>query len=318
MSLFLRKPEPLTPGTRIAVISPSNWVEPEVLQAALKQAKDVYGLTIELHPQCNLRDGNSGGTTAEKIAAFHDVWHDPSIGAVFTARGGSRSLHMLNDLDWAMIAKHPKILLGFSDTIAIQNNVVRKSAIPAFHGIHFQQFHPAKSQDMVAHTLRFLSGEHWEEPLFPVQHPYQVLQAGEASGPLIGGNLAVVFALAAGGIDYAPRWQHKILMLEDIEEDLRYVDRMLGALRLAGVFREINGLVCGQFTNLTDTSNYPFGRTFEDMIAEHVLPDLNGPVVLNAPFGHVPLNYPFPLGIRAHLTAGTNVTLELTESPFAE
>ncbi len=318
MSL-LRKPLPLRPDTKIAVIAPSNWVEPDVLNRAIDNARTTYGLHIELHPQCTLREGNSGGSTIDKLEAFHDVWEDPSIGAVFAARGGSRALHMLDGLDWINIAKYPKILLGFSDTVALLNNIYRKTSIPTFHGLHFQQFDPDKAQDLIMPTLALLTGETWGKPLFPVTHPYQILQEGDVTGPLIGGNIASVYALAASGVDYAPRWAHKILMLEDIDEDLRVLDRMFGALRLAGVFREIKGLVCGQFTGITDTSNYPFDRTPTDIITEHVLPGFDGPIVLNAPFGHVAQNYPFPIGVMTQLIAESGqMSLQLMESPFAE
>lgn len=315
---ILRKPPALTPAMQIAVISPSCWVEDDKLTQSAHEAWETYGLNLSIHAQCALRDGNSAGTTDQKIAAFHDVWRDPAIGAVIVARGGSRALHMLNDLDWHLIGKHSKILLGYSDTTVLLNTIYRKAAIPTFHGMHATQFAGHWPREIVPPTLDLLRG-HWHTPLFPTDTPYTVVQNGDVTGPLIGGNMSMVYALAASGIDYAPRWQHKILMLEDIEEDIRHIDRMFGAMRLQGVFRELRGLVCGQFTGTTDTSSTPFGRTFADIIAEHVLPDLDGPVILNAPFGHVAMNYPFPIGVPTRVLAenGT-VAITLAESPFAD
>lgn len=315
---ILRKPPALHSDTLIAVLSPSCWVEREKLDLSASEARDVYGLNMTIHAQCDLRDGNSAGTTAQKIIAFEDVWQDPAIGAVIVARGGSRALHMLNDLNWHMIGKHSKILLGYSDTTVLLNTIYRKAAIPTFHGLHATQFAGHWPRDIIPPTLDFLRGN-WKKPLFPTDTAYTILQDGDVTAPLIGGNMSLVYALAASGTDYMPRWQHKILMLEDVEEDIRHIDRMFGALRLQGVFRELKGLVIGQFTGTTDTSNVPFGRTFEDIIAEHVLPDLDGPVILNAPFGHVAMNYPFPIGVptRLHAENGT-VYMQLTESPFAE
>lgn len=311
------KPKTLKPGNRIALIAPSGWSEPDFLTQAVAAAKTDYGLDITIHPQCFLREGNSAGSTQDKIKAFHDVWCDPSVDAVFMARGGSRTIHMLDGLDWDRIAKHSKILIGFSDITVLLNTLYSKANVPSFHGMHVTPFHPEKSHEIIAPTLDLLSG-HWQNPLFPVDANYNILQSGDVTAPLIGGNLCMTYTLMATG-SYEPDWQGKILMLEDVEEDLRYLDRMLGAMRLRGVFKQVKGLVFGQVTGTTDTSTHPFGRTLEDMVREHVLPDIKGPVVMNAPFGHVPLNHAFPVGIPARLIAETGaVSLQLTESPFAD
>lgn len=317
MTSFPNKPKALTSDSKIIVIAPGGWSEPEYLEQCVQHAQDRFKLNISLHPQCYLREGNSAGTTADKIKAFHEVWQDPSIDAVFTARGGSRSLHLLDGLDWDMIRQYPKILLGFSDVTVLLNMLYKQTSIPGFHGPLISMFHPESKTETARETLGLLRG-HWQDPLFPPQHPYTILRAGEASGPIVGGNLCMVYALCASGQTYAPIFQDKILLIEDIDEDIRYLDRMLGAMRLRGVFKQIKGLVCGQFTGITDTSTYPFGRSFEQLIVEHVLPDLQGPVVLNAPFGHTPGNHPFPVGIPANLSANGKVTLQLTESPFAD
>ncbi|HEY1096841.1 MAG TPA: LD-carboxypeptidase [Alphaproteobacteria bacterium] len=315
--MTLSKPKALTSDSHIMVVAPGGWSEPAYLEQCVQNAQERYNLRITLHPQCYLREGNSAGSTADKIKAFNEAWQDPTVDAIFTARGGSRSLHLLDGLDWDMIRQQPKILLGFSDVTVLLNTLYKQTSIPGFHGPLLSMFHPDSTTQTARETLALLRG-HWEDPLFPLQHNFTTLRPGEAQGPLIGGNLCMIYALSAAGQTYAPIWQDKILLIEDIDEDIRYLDRMLGALRLRGVFKQIKGLVCGQFTGITDTSTYPFGRTFEQLIIEHVLPDLQGPVVLNAPFGHTPGNYPFPVGTPAILKANGQVSLHLTESPFAE
>jgi muramoyltetrapeptide carboxypeptidase len=314
----LRKPKALTSDSKITVIAPAGWTEPDYLDQAVQHARDRYGLNITVHPQCYLRDGNSAGTTADKIKAFHEVWQDPSVDAVFAARGGSRALHMMDGLDWDMIRQHHKILLGFSDITVLLNMLYKQTSTPAFHGPMISMFHPETKNETASDTMAFLRG-HWQDPLFSSTHPFVTLRNGAVTAPLMGGNLSLIFALAAAGQIYSPIWQDKILLIEDIDEDIRHLDRMLGALRLRGVFKQIKGLICGQFNGTTDTSTYPFGRTFEQLIIEHVLPDLHGPVVLNAPFGHINGNYPFPIGVETKFTAEDGKTLlQLTESPFAE
>jgi muramoyltetrapeptide carboxypeptidase len=313
----IQKPKALNAHSTIAVIAPGGWSDPQELERAVTHAQNHFGLNVVLHPQCYLREGNSAGSTADKINAFHEVWQDPRIDAVFTARGGSRALHMLNGLDWDIVRAHSKIIMGYSDITVLLNNIYRQAGLVTFHGPLFSAFHPQTKCTTTDATLSFLKG-YWDHPLFPITHDYHVLRAGDVTAPLIGGNLCLIYALAAAGELYAPPWQDKILLIEDIDEDIRYIDRMLGALRLAGVFKQIKGLVCGQFSGTTDTSTYPFGRSFEDLLIEHVLPDLNGPVILNAPFGHEPANHVFPLGIPAHVKATqAHVTIRLTESPFS-
>jgi muramoyltetrapeptide carboxypeptidase len=312
-----RKPRTLKSDSRIGVIAPAGWSAPEDLERAIHHAQTHYGLNIFLHPQCYLRDGNSAGSTADKIKAFHDVWQDPSVDAVWAARGGSRALHLLHGLDWDILRAHQKILIGYSDVTCLLNSFYRETGLVSFHGPLLGAFSPDSKCTTQDRTLSLLKGD-WEQALFPVTHDYHVLRAGEVTAPLIGGNLSLIYALAASQHD-TPLWQDHVLLIEDIDEDIRHIDRIFGALRLAGVFKQIKGLMCGPFTGMTDTSTYPFGRNLQDLIVEHILPDINGPVIMNAPFGHIHANHPFPVGVPTHIKATqAHVTVKLAESPFSD
>jgi muramoyltetrapeptide carboxypeptidase len=316
MASGLIKPKKLKQGDTIGVMNPSSWAEPSYIEKNVDALRG-HGYNVVVHPQCYERDHGAAGTTQQKIDALHEMFSDPSIDAIFALRGGSRALHMLDGIDYSLISRHPKIFIGFSDITVLLSAFYNKANIATFHGLTAANYADQGGEESVAHTLGFLGGN-WIKPLWPDKHAETVRQ-GDASGVLFGGNLALLMALAASGENYWPDMAGKILIIEDVGEESRAIDRMLGTLRLRGVLDQIAGLVVGYMTDVRDTSYIRFDRSVAEIVMEHTA-QMKGPVVLNAPIGHEHQNIPFPIGIRARLTAETNggAQLQLMESPFAD
>lgn len=312
----LIKPKKLQAGGTIGIMSPSGYMLPERVERGKAQL-EALGFNVVVHPQTCSRYYGAAGTTEEKINALHDLFADPAIDIVMTSRGGSRAIHMLDKINYDLIRKNPKIFIGYSDITALLSAFYTKANLCGIHGAQLAGFDPTKNMVTAELTLPFLMGD-WSNCVWPQEYPIETLQSGEAEGILFGGNLHLLYALAASGNNYIPDMKGKILIVEDVGEEKRSIDRMFGALRLRGVFNEISGLVVGQMTEIMDTDHIPFERDIADIVREHTQ-GFKGPIVLNAPIGHEHPNIPFPLGIRAQLTAENNAaSLKLLESPFSD
>jgi muramoyltetrapeptide carboxypeptidase len=312
----LIKPNKLKKGDTIGIMNPSSWAEPSYIEKNVNVLRG-YGYNVVVHPQCYERENGAAGTTQQKIDALHVMFSDLSINAIFTLRGGSRALHMLDGINYQLLARNPKILIGYSDITALLSALYVRVGLPTFHGLTAANYADKGGEDSAVRTLEFLGGN-WAKPLWPESH-IEVLRHGDVSGALFGGNLALLMALVASGENYWPDLTGKILVIEDVGEESRSIDRMLGTLRLRGVFDQIAGLVVGYMTDVRDTSYIRFDRSIQQIVMEHTAA-MKGPVILNAPIGHEYPNIPFPIGIRARLTAETNggAQLQLLESPFAD
>lgn len=317
MASLLIKPKKLKIGDTIGVFGSSSFIDPEMLEGAANAVR-AKGFNVVIHEQCYRRDRGAAGTTQEKINALHDLFADPSIHAVFSGRGGARALHMLDGIDYDLIRSNPKIFMGYSDVTALHAAIYWRAGLITFHGQNINDFSPQRPQTTCAATLPFILGD-WVTPLWHAENNVETLCDGDASGVLFGGNLALLYAVLASGAAYEPDWENIILVIEDIGEEIRSIDRMLGAMRLRGIFKKIRGLVVGKMTDLIDKSMFPFDRTVAEIVTEHT-GDMKGPIVLNAPIGHEHPNVPFPIGIKVRVTAvtGQSPVLTLLESPFAD
>jgi muramoyltetrapeptide carboxypeptidase len=286
-------------------MSPSSYVDLEDIENA-KALLESDGFNVYLHPQYKKKHNQSAGTHHEKVQALHELVANPEIDAIFAAGGGNRSLHLLDKIDYDLIRSHPKIFMGFSDVTSLLNAIHTQTNLITFHGPVMSRIH--KLKHMYKDNMNILSGKDMSYDF----SQSETLREGQASGAIIGGNLSLFHLLI--NTPYCPNLDGKILILEDVNEELSKIDRMFSYMRLSGVFDKIQGLVCGGFSNLKDTSR-PFGFSFEDIILENTQKS-SFPIILNAPFGHEEELCILPIGCQATLTASNKLCeLELTQKP---
>lgn len=298
-------PPSLQTGDTIGVMAPSSKVDRSVVDAA-RDALEKRGFKVKIHPQTYAVDRQSAGLPQEKLAAFHDLCSDPGVKAIFAARGGNRAGYLLNGLDYGLIKKNPKIILGFSDVTAILNAINGHTGLVTFHGPVLSKFAKGLEDDDLRQCFNLLAGT---EAALPMQGA-RIAGAGVAEGRLVGGNLSLVSSLV--GTPYLPDMDRAILFLEDCDDEISRFDRMLLHLRNAGVLDRIAGLVFGQFTNVQDTGPNFFGFTMNDLM-DHIVKSYKIPVVCEAPFGHGRALATYPVGALARLDAsGKLPTLTLT------
>ncbi len=289
----MKTPPPLKPGDTIGVMAPSSHIAQDAIDTSTAFLEQ-RGYKVFIHPQTHEKLHQSAGTPEQKRDALHDLARDDSIAAVFFATGGNRALHILDLLDYDLIAAHTKIYMGFSDNTALLNAIAARSGIVTYHGPTFKRL-PYNPQSDV--NLKLLSGDAREISLDGAH----IAREGNADGILFGGNLALIRAMSARDM-LAP--EGAILFLEDINIESSHLDRDLCALRRSGMLDKIGGLILGQFGALGDTGVHPFGFMFDDIIAEHTA-GLNIPILTNAPLGHGHDLTALPVGARMRLDGTT-------------
>jgi muramoyltetrapeptide carboxypeptidase len=308
----LRAPR-LKEGDTLGLISPANATfEREPLQTAV-EALQALGFKVKLGQHVRARHGHLGGTDAQRAADLNAMFADPEVHGVIALTGGSGGTRMLPLVDYAQIRRTPKFFGGFSDLTALVNAIHQQTGLITFHSPvagsewnafsveHFKALVMRAESPLLRNPQREL-GDH----LVQTQWRTQTLRGGKARGPLIGGNLTVLTAMA--GSPYWPKLQGAILFLEDVNEYIYRVDRMLSTLRLTGALSQVAGVVLGQFTNCNPGEGYGT-LTLDEVFDEYLLP-LNVPVYRGAMIGHIKRKFTVPVGALAEIDADAG-TLQL-------
>ena len=300
-------PPKLIPGSRVALVAPAG---PLLEQDDLTRAQELcraLGYDPVLGGSAYARHGYMAGTDEQRLGDLNSALADPSINAVWCIRGGYGSLRLLDQVDYAAIARHPKALIGFSDVTVLLNAVTRLTGIVTFHGPVARDSMPAFNR---WHFERVLTrtepagrlGRIPQAPdtLVPQDDRTVTVRGGVAEGPLAGGNLTLLQCLI--GTPYFPELAGAILFLEDVGEDLYRVDRMLAHLRLIGALRRLSGVLIGRFTKLNRSG--PDGALgYDEVLADYFRP-LGIPVAYGFPVGHIDAQWTLPRGVRVRLDAG--------------
>lgn len=311
----LVRPSRVSRGDRIVLVSPATAAFETQPIEIMADAFRALGLEVVLGGNFYQRRGYFAGTDAERAEDLNAAFADPSIRMIF-ARGGWGSARLLPLLDYEVIAANPKVLLGYSDATALITGVHAKTGLITFHG-------PTPVSRFSAQHIRrvIMNGEALQmrnpvdiddDNTIQTEDRIQVLRPGKVRGRLLGGNLTVLTAIM--GSSYLPHFDGAILFLEDVNEAVYRVDRMLTELKLAGILDRIAGFVFGRCTDCDPDSSYG-SLTLEEVLKEHILP-LGIPAFSGSMIGHIDEQFTLPLGAELELEAETG-TLRLLESAVA-
>jgi muramoyltetrapeptide carboxypeptidase len=301
----LVRPPRLKAGDTIALINPSGAVHEREPYAIAAESLQALGFKVREAPNLRARYGHFGGTDRQRADDVNAMFADSSVQGVLAVTGGSGGTRMLPLVDYALIRRNPKFLGGFSDLTALINAVHVRTGLVTFHspvaasewnGFSVDSFKRTVI-DGEALTLRNAKAD--EDTLAPKAGRTTTIRPGVARGPLVGGNLAVLTAMA--GSAYWPRFDGAILLLEDTNEYIYRVDRMLSTLKLSGALDKLAGVVLGAFTNCGPGEGYGT-LTLDEVFDDYFLP-LNVPVLRGAQFGHIKKKWTLPIGLPAELDA---------------
>lgn len=299
-----RIPPYLVPGATIAVVATARKIIAEELQPALDVLK-AWGFKVEVGKNIFKEHFQFAGTDGERLADLQTALDNPSVDAILFARGGYGTVRIIDHLNFDAFIKSPKWLIGYSDITVLHChlNRLRVASIHASMPINFP-----KNSMLALQSLRdSLMGE---APLY--QLPGLPGRAGRAKGELVGGNLSILYSLA--GSDSQLDTRGKILFMEDLDEHLYHLDRMMMGLKRSGMFEGLAGLVVGSMAAMRDhlkiygfASDNPFGMQAQDIIASHMA-EYDFPYVFDFPAGH--------LSDNRSLIMGATYEMELNASGF--
>jgi len=279
----------LPPGSLIGVIAPAGPMDAERL-ARVPALYEAFGYRSRLYPCCDPREGYLAGPDAARLADLHAALADRDVAAIHAVRGGYGCMRILDGVDPALLRAHPKLLIGYSDLTALHALWAREG-LPSLHAPMSDMLLPGREADQQALFTTLQNGLRAGDVLAPELDPGGLRVPGQARGRLIGGNLSLVAALQ--GTPWAWKAEGAILFLEDINEELYRVDRLLTQLRLGGVFDAVAGFVLGSFTEATSP---------QALLREMLMP-LGKPVLGGWPTGHGTPNRPLPMGVQVALDA---------------
>jgi muramoyltetrapeptide carboxypeptidase len=285
-------PPPLQSSDKVAIIATARSISEVDLQPAIQLLKS-WGLQPVLGSSIGLQYHQFAGTDKERAKDLQHQINDPNIKAIWCAKGGYGSIRILDLVDFSRLKTQPKWLIGYSDVTAIHLHL-QSLGIASLHA-QMAQGIETKSASTSGELKNVLFG-HQLQIEYASKHPNQV--NGKVQGEVIGGNLSVLYS--AIGSKSMPSFEGKILFLEDLDEYLYHIDRMMQNLKRSGLLSQIRGLIVGGMSDMNDNS-VAFGKTAEEIIADAVS-DYNYPVCFHFPAGHLETNLPLIFGKKAELS----------------
>ncbi|HMI58979.1 MAG TPA: LD-carboxypeptidase [Gemmatimonadaceae bacterium] len=305
MSVPYTDPPALSPGARVALLAPAGpLASPADLERAERNVRDL-GWEPQVYPNALASDGYLAGDDASRLADLNAAIRDPRIDGIWCLRGGYGTMRILDAVDYDSLRRRPKAVIGFSDITALHLAIRARSDVVSFHGPTARAELTPFSRESLARATGATSADHSARDPFANAAPLTWLQERRAVGRLEGGNLALVCALL--GTPYTARFDGAILVLEDVNEPLYRIDRMLRQLILSGALERVAGLCFGAFTERGDEGEAG-GRSLDVLFGEAAA-HVRGPVVSNAPIGHVPDQWTLPLGAQAELAPARGLVL---------
>ncbi len=286
-------PPYLKKGDTIAIVATARKNIDDNLKPAIEWLKK-WGLNVKIGKSIGLDYNQLAGTDEQRAADFQTQLDDPSIKAIWCVRGGYGTVRMVDLVDFTTFKKNPKWIIGFSDVTVLHNHL-NTMGFKSIHGIMPVNI---KASEAAKETLRTtLFGELLRYDIAP----HAMNRFGKAQGELVGGNLSILYSVL--GSKSAINCDSKILFIEDLDEYLYHVDRMMMNLKRCNCLEKLTGIVVGAMTKMKD-NEIPWGKNALEII-DDITKKYNIPIVYNFPAGHIPDN-------RA-LILGSSVVLEVNE-----
>jgi muramoyltetrapeptide carboxypeptidase len=296
------KPSYLNKGDTIAIVSTARKISKEEITPAIKLLKS-WGLKVVTGKTIALEDHQFAGTDAQRTTDFQLMLDSKNIKAIWCARGGYGTVRIIDKLDFSSFLKNPIWIIGYSDITVLHSHI---------HNLGVQSLHATMPINVLKNTenslislKNVLFGEKESKNFDFSKHNW----LGKSEGILVGGNLSILYSLlgSKSNIDI----DGKILFIEDLDEYLYHIDRMMLALKRNGYFENLKGLIVGGMTQMHDNT-IPFGKTAEDIILDNIR-EYDFPVCFNFPAGHLDDNTALILGSKVKLEVNENGTI-LTNS----
>jgi muramoyltetrapeptide carboxypeptidase len=294
-------------GDTIGLFCPAGPVrDVQRLRAGIERIEDL-GFTIKVRGPIEPVAGYLADSDARRAEHLHALWEDEEVKAILAIRGGYGCLRMVGQLDWELLRRRPKWLIGFSDVTLLLNSLLHRAGMVSIHGPVATSLAGSDEPSQTA-LFNLLTGT-FGEPIRP--QGMEILRGGSGRGRLAGGNLTTLVHLLHTPWDIP--WEGRILVLEDTNEPLYRLDRMLTQLSLAGRLQGLAGLLLGEF----DTGeNAMENLRLQEAVWSRVL-ELAGPgfpIWAKVPVGHRERNLALPIGMEACMDSSAGTLSLLADS----
>jgi muramoyltetrapeptide carboxypeptidase len=299
-----RHSKPLESGAHVALIAPAGPLQkPEELPRAQENAR-TFGWEPIVALHATQRTGYLAGNDRDRLHDINAALRDPTIDAVWCLRGGYGMIRILPDIDYDALSRTPKAIIGYSDITALHGAVQRKCGLITYHGPTAREPLGDFSRDSFQRAVVSQTDSCGAAPNAREINP------GSAEGRLVGGNLAVLTSLC--GTPFMPDLTDGILILEDINEPVYRIDRMLQQLKLAGVLHGCRAIAFGECVKCAEDGGGG-ARRFDEVLAE-IAHALGIPCLAGIPVGHIDEQWTIPLGAMAQIDTATRA---LTVTAYA-
>ena len=292
------RPNYLPKGDTVAIVSTARKVSKKELIPALVILKN-WKLNVVIGTSIEAEEHQFAGNDNLRASDFQEMLDNPKIKAIWCARGGYGTIRMIDLLDFSNFKNNPKWIIGYSDVTVLHSHL---------HQLGFETLHaqmPVSIETKTAACVQSLKSSLFGKNT-NITIPYEVSNVmGNAKGVLVGGNLSMLYSLCGSSSSISTKG--KILFIEDLDEYLYHIDRMLQNLKRNGMLDQLEGLIIGGMTKMHD-NDISFGQSAEEIILS-ICDDYNYPIVFNFPAGHIKDNRALILGRKAELIISKTETI---------
>lgn len=282
-------PPYLKRGDTILIIATARARNKTALQPAIDILTS-WGLRVELGKNVFKVHHQFAGTDEERAADLQWAINHKTAKAVLIAGGGYGTLRVIDKVNFKALLKFPKWFVGYSDTTVLQSRLTHMG-MASIHGTMAFQF--SKNEEATLSVKKLLFGEKHQYKI----EKHKLNRLGKAQGDVVGGNLSLIYALS-GSVDDL-NTKNKILFIEDLDEQLYHIDRMMLQLKRSGKLKQLQALIVGGMTEMKDNT-IPYGKNAEEIIFDAVK-EYNYPLCFNFPAGHIEKNMALYFGKKAKL-----------------
>lgn len=298
-------PEKLKKGDTIGIICPSSAIEGDLPFMLAQETFEALGFNVKWGKHAHNRLGHLAGNDEDKLDDLHHMFKDKQVKAIVCMRGGSGAARLLDKIDYHLIRRNPKVLIGYSDITALHAAIQNETGLITFHGPVGTSSWPSFVVDQFKSLFFEGTSPTYENPLnkgddlIPRQNRIQTITPGKATGKLLGGNLTVLTTIS--GSTYYPDFTDSILFLEDVSEEPYRVERMFCQLKLNGTLTKIRGFIFGKCTDCSPSGGYG-SLTLDEILDDYIKP-LKIPAYQGALIGHIREQFILPVGAQITMDA---------------
>lgn len=294
-------PQRLRTGSRVALVATARKVSPEEILPSAELLRS-WQLEPVVEDELYFSDNQMAGNDDHRAKRLQHFINDNTIDAILCVRGGYGTVRIVDKVDFSPLLSNPKWIIGYSDVTVLHSHIARHCQLATLHATMPLNI-PADTALWHTPAIESLHRALFEGIVQTHANPSPLNRTGSCQAPVVGGNLSVLYSLCGSNSDIDT--SGKILFIEDLDEYLYHIDRMMQNLKRNGKLERLKGLIVGAMSNMHDNT-IPFGKTAEEIIWDTVK-EYNYPVAFHIPTGHIGLD-------NQALLLGVPTTLDITDT----